>query len=517
MGDTVLQNKVNLFVMPGGRQAGRGTGLSALSIDRHSMTGKSDATIPGRGQDYGYDVNGRIRVKNTYQEAPGGLQTATIEFDKSVDIDYMERRRRDQKFFGIWEASAPCSRRDNPFGWLDGGRLDFHGKCTVSGFNGGDAPARDGTATPVVASADITWEYDITLRPLAVESVTPSVSTNTQAINAIFGLKEPVIEGCSPGYLGPDEHLFIGSDADTGVPAEAHFSRDGGGIWTAFTNQPFGNDENISDGAVAMLSGGLPRIIWGNGTGTAGLEIAWGDVELGNEAATTWNVVTIDATAADYVSVVEWLWYDALYVAGGTAGDDLWLSTDAGETFTQKIAGSGDSINAIAKGFGQDCADVYIAGANNLLRVDRGRSGTFTNLNGPTGGGTSYSLAVDNDGYLFLGNANALYVSIDGGQTADGWTLLKTFAANEVVREIWFPRGDSNHIYVLVDDTTPGSGRWYHSNDAGNAWRPVTALSNGGYNKGYQSSEDDNLYYAVGDASGGYGQIHRAVPASTGC
>jgi hypothetical protein len=481
------------------------------------MTGKSDATIPGRGQDYGYDVFGRIRVKNTFQEAPGGLQTATVEFDKTVDIDFMEKRRRDQKQFGIWESAAPCSRRDNPFGWLDGGRLDFHGKCTVSGFNGGDAPARDGTATPVVASADITWEYDIVLRPLAVESVTPSVSTNTMVINTIFGLKEPVVEGCSPGYLGPDEHLFIGSEADTGLPAEVHFSRDGGSIWTAFTNQPFGNDEHVADGAVAMLSGGLPRVIWGNGVGTAGLEIAWGDVELGNEAATTWTIVAINATASDYVTVIYWPWFDTLYVAGGTAGDDLYVSTDSGETFTQKVAGSGDQINAIAKGWGQDCADVYVAGANNLLLVDRGRSGTFTTLNGPTGGGDSYALAIDNDGYLYLANGQSLYVSIDGGQTADGWTLLKDFNTSKRVVDIFFPQGDSNHIYVVVDDTTPGSGQLYHSNDAGNAWRPVEALSNGGYNAGYQSTEDDNLYYMVGDISGGYGVVHRAVPASTGC
>jgi hypothetical protein len=112
MGEALLQNKVNLFIMRGGRQAGKGTGLSAMSVDKHSMTGKSDATIPGRGQDYGYDVHGRIRVKNTFQEAPGGLQTATVEFDKTVDIDFMERRRRDQNGWmpvaWISTASAAC-------------------------------------------------------------------------------------------------------------------------------------------------------------------------------------------------------------------------------------------------------------------------------------------------------------------------------------------------------------------------------------------------------------------------
>jgi hypothetical protein len=520
MGQTIFQNKVNLFVMKDGRQDGKGTGLSPLSIDKHSMTGKSDATIPGRGQDYGYDVYGRIRVKNTFQEPPGGLQTATIEFDKQVDIDFLEKRRKDQQRFGVWEMSSPCGRRDNPYAWLEGGRLDYHGQMSVNGFNGGDAPARDGTATTVVASTEVTWEYDLALRPLAMASVTPELATNDLPINALFGVKEPLVPGCAPGYIGPDKHLFIGSDADTSLPADAHFSRNGGGSWTVFTNQPFGNDEHIADGAVNMLGGSNPRVIWGNGVGTAGLEIAYGDVQLGNEAATVWTVVTIDATAADYVSRVAWLWYDGLYVAGGTAGDDIWISRDQGETWTLQFTGAGDQINAIAKGFGQDCEDVYAAGASNLLLVDRGRTGTFEALTGPSGGGDFHALAIDNLGNLYAANGTSLYVSTDKGATAGGWTLLKDFtsiAATALVIDIFMPEGDSDHLYVFTDDTAPGTGYLYHSNDAGNSWRPVTAATNTGYNRGYKSDEDDNLYLVAGDLVATYGAIHRATPTSIGC
>ena len=521
MGQTVFQNKVNLFVMRSGRQDGKGTGLSPLSVDSHSMTGKSDATIPGRGQDYGYDVFGRIRVKNTFQEAPGGLQTATIEFDKQVDIDFLEKRRKDQQRFGVWEMSSPCGRRDNPYAWLEGGRLDFHGQMTVNGFNGGDAPARDGTATTVVASAETTWEYDVALRPLSVASITPELATNDFPINALIGIKEPLVPGCAPGYIGPDEHLFIGGDADgVGGTADVHFSRNGGGAWTSFTNQPFGTDEDISDAAVNMLGGASPRIIWANGTGTTALEIAYGDVVFGNEAATTWTVVTIDATAGDFVNRVAWLYYDGLYVAGGTAGDDIWLSTDQGETWTLQFAGSGDQINAIAKGFGQDCEDVYAAGATNSLLVDRGRNGTFAALVGPTGGGDFHALAIDNVGNLYAANGSSLFVSTDKGATAGGWTLLKDFSsvtATTIVIDIFFPEGDSNHIYVFTDDTAPGTGFIYHSNDAGNSWRAVPSSPNTGYNRGYKSGEDDNLYLAAGDLQATFGVIHRATPSSVGC
>jgi len=517
MGESIKMNQVSLFIMKDGRVDGKGTGLSPLSIDQHSMTGKSDATIPGRGQDYGYDVYGRIRVKNTYQDPPGGLMTGTIEYDKRVDIDFMEEMRKTQSRFGIWEQSAPCGRRDNPFAWLDGGRLDFHGEASVTGYNGGDAPARDGTATPVVASADVTWEYDIVLRPLSVDSLTPEAASNQEIVNTIFGVKDPLVPGCHPGYRGPDKHLFIGSAAPTGAAADVHFSRDGGGTWTDFTNNPFGTAEDVVDGAALMLQGGEIRVIYGNGTGTAGLEIAYGDVEIGNEAATTWTVVTLDATAADYVGRVAWLWYDGLYVSGGTAADDLWVSTDLGVSFSQVVTGSGDAINAIAKGYGQDCEDVYIAGANNLIMVDRGRTGTFAALVGPSGGGDFSALAIDNLGNLYAGNGQSLYVSTNKGLNAGGWTLLKDFGSNAVVVDIFMPEGDSNHIYCVVDDTTPGTGSFQFSNDAGNAWRTVSTAANTGYNRGYKSDEDDNLYLAVGDLQATYGVVHRASPSSAGC
>ena len=517
MAEPILQNKVNLFIMPGGIELGKGTGLQPMSIDKHSMTGKANATIPGRGQDYGYDVYGRIRVKNTFQEAPGGLYTATIEFDKTVDIEFLEKREADQAEFGIWEQSSPCGRRDNPFAWIDGGRLDFHGKMTVSGFNGGDAPARDGTATPVVGSADVTWEYDIKLRPLSIDSVSPDIAENVTALNCIFGLKQPRVPGCAPGYQGPDRHLFAAGDADTGVPAEILFSEDGGSIWVPVTTPPFGNDEHISDGAVLMLAGSQARVIVGNGVGTAGLEIAYADVEFGNVAAASFNVVTLDATAADYVATIGWLWYNGLYIAGGTAGVDLWLSTDQGETASLVVVGSGDQINAIVKGHGQDCEDVYIAGATNLIMVDRGRSGTFAALVGPSGGGDFNSLAVDNEGNLFAGNGTSLFVSINKGLNAGGWTELKDFGTSKAVVDIFFPEGDSNHIYVVVDDATPGSGVVWHSNDHGNSFRALATVTNGGYNAGYKSEEDDNLYYMVGDVQSTLGVIHRATPTSIGC
>lgn len=519
MAGEIFQNKVSLFVMPNGKQDGRGTGLSVLSIDKHSMTGKTDATIPGRGQDYGYDQYGRIRVKNTFQEAPGGLLTASMEFDKRVEIDYMEKRRVDQAIFGIWEMASPCGRRDNPNAWLSGGRLDYHGKVTISGYSGGDAPARDGSATPVVASVDLTWEYDIVLRPLAGASVTPEIATNQEMVTSIFGLKEPLVPGCSPGYRGPDQHLFITSQADVAAAPEVHFSTNGGSTWTVITANPFSVAEHISDGAVAMVGGSTARVIIGNGVGTLGMEISYADVVFGNEAASTWTEVTVAAVPGDIVNRVAWLFYNAVYISAGTTADDIWVSTDQGATWTLQYTGAGDQINAFAKGYGQDCEDVYAVGETNLILVDRGRTGTWSALVGPAGGGDFTAIAIDNVGDIFAGNGDSLYVSTNKAASAAGWTLMKDFGLNHVVKDIFFPKGDSMHIYVVVDDTTPGLGEFWHSNDGGNNWTLVTEVAGGaGYNRGYKSDQDDNLYYAVGDVgTGTYGEIHRFTPSSSGC
>ncbi len=51
----ITQDKVVLMHQPLGKPGGAGTGLEPLSVDRHGFTGKTDNTIPGRGQTYGRD------------------------------------------------------------------------------------------------------------------------------------------------------------------------------------------------------------------------------------------------------------------------------------------------------------------------------------------------------------------------------------------------------------------------------------------------------------------------------
>lgn len=109
-------------------------------------------------------------------------------------------------------------------------------------------------------------------------------------------------------------------------------------------------------------------------------------------------------------------------------------------------------------------------------------------------------------------------MSDNEAKNTGGWTSLKDFGSNHVPVAIFLPAGDSNHIYVIVNDTTPGNGEIWHSNDGGNSWNQLTELTNLGYVAGYASQEDANFYIAVGDQNASSrGVVHKASPSQSGC
>ena len=65
----------------------------------------------------------------------------------------------------------------------------------------------------------------------------------------------------------------------------------------------------------------------------------------------------------------------------------------------------------------------------------------------------------------------------------------------------------SELLRVVVDDATPDNGEVWESEDGGNSWRPVTELTNQGYNAAYLFQDIDKMLI-VGDASGGTGVVH---------
>jgi hypothetical protein len=492
-----------------------------MSLDRHGFTGKTDNTIPGQGQIYGRDAFGRFRVKVIFKETPGGLNTGTIEYEKEQSIDFLEKRAKDESNFGVWEMYAPCARLDNPFGWLNGGRLDYRGNMFVTSQSDGDAPVREASGQPVVSNVPVSWEYNLAFLPLGITSITwNDLTENATQLNDIAVLIDPNPNNCVAGYRGPDEHIYIAQNGDTAIIANVIYSRDGGSVFSETSADPFIAAEDISQIVVRLLTDTF-RVIAARGTADAGnaAEIAYADVAFGDEGTTVWSLVDVGVTVDDVIIAMEWLFYNRIYVAQGQAGSEgeIWLSQDQGESWSQLYLGT-TAINGFIKGWGEDCKDVYAFGATNLILREVGLSGTFEALVGPSGGGAFTAAAVSNDGLLFAGNGQSLYVSNNLALNTGGWSVLKDFGASHVVREIFLPEGDSNHIFVVVDDTTPGDGEFWHSNDGGNSWNQVTELANTGYNAAYASFEDNNLFYIVGDENATpLGVIHKVSPSAVGC
>lgn len=517
----ITQDKVVLMIQPSGKPGGVGTGLEPMSIDKHGFTGKTDNTIPGRGQIYGRDSYGRFRVKLSFKETPGGLNVGTIEYEKEQSIDFLEKRAKDESVFGVWEMYAPCARLDNPFGWLNGGRLDYRGRMFVTNQSDGDAPVREASGQPVVTSVPVSWEYNLSLLPLAVTSILWDDGTdNIENLNDITSLQDPNPNDCIAGYRGPDQHIYVAADAESLTTANVIYSRDGGSSWAATSADPFAADEHISQIASRLITDTF-RVIVARGTLDAAnaAEIAYADVAFGDEGTTVWTVVDVGVTTSDVIITMEWIFYNGIYAAVGQGGSEgeIWFSSDQGASWSSLFTGT-TAINAFAKGFGDDCKDVYAVGATNLILREANQSGTFETLVGPSGGGAFTAIAVANDGLLFAGNGQSIYVSNNGALNTGGWTSLNDFGASHVVQEIFLPEGDSNHIYAIVDDTTPGAGEVWHSNDGGNSWNMLTELPNTGYNAAVNSNEDNNLFIIVGDANATpRGVTHKVSPTTVGC
>ena len=451
----ITQDKVVLMIQPSGKPGGVGTGLEPMSIDKHGFTGKTDNTIPGQGQIYGRDAFGRFRVKVTFKETPGGLNTGTIEYEKEQAIDFLEKKARDEEKFGVWEMYAPCARLDNPFGWLNGGRLDYRGSMFVTSLSDGDAPVREASGQPVVSSVPVSWEYNITLLPLAITSIIWDDPSNATALNDIAVLSDPNPNNCVAGYRGPDEHIYICSEAGTAADGQVIYSRDGGGTWAATSADPFtGGTDGLSQ-IVARLLTSTFRVVVARGTADAGnaAQVAYADVAFGDEGTTSWTQIDIGSTNSDVVLAMEWIFYNRIYASVGAVASEgeIWLSQDQGESWSQLYDGS-TGINGFVKGYGEDCKDVYAFGASNLILREVAQSGTFEALVGPSGGAAFTAMAVANDGLLFAGNGTSIYVSNNGALNTGGWSELKDFGTSHAVKEIFMPEGDSNHIYAIVDD-----------------------------------------------------------------
>lgn len=482
------QLKIALYVQPDGK----GTVMEPISITNHGMADKVHPG-PGRTPIFGRDEFGRYVVKTTTNDAPGGLNTSTIEEDDCGTLSYLSKKFKLQGCFPLQERWYKCGRIDGP-NW---DKLLHYGEIQLTQKTRGAGPTRDATDAVVFDTYELSWPYTVELVKHQLSALSISEDQNLNDIAVLSDL--PVgCDDCFPGYT-PDEIMYIAASARAASPAdkaELWYSITGGSSFLPVLADPFAAGEDILFVALMFLTDTTFRVIVVNGETTA--QVKYADITLGAEGVASWSgAVTVGAAA---VNAFEWLFYNRAYISN--AGD-IYISTDQGESFAAATFTGSNNINAFARNNAGD--RVWAVGAANTILLENNQSGTFEVKTGPLGGGVFYSVFEANDGRLYAGNGQSLYLSVNKAENAGGWTELKDFGTNKVVKVINCPGGtqalggDSQLIRVVVDDTAGGTGQVWESEDGGNSFRMVTTLTNTGYNAAVFSPNDDNLAFIVGD------------------
>lgn len=492
MAQFVTQDKVILYHQPDGANSP----MKPISIDKNGMADKVHPN-PGREVTWGTDVFGRFVPKLTFFSPPGGLNTSTIEEDDTGTFSYLKKMYDRLGCFPVQERWYRCGRKDGP-AWT---RIYHYGQITVTQKTLGAAPSREATGASVFNSFEVSWPYTIELYQHVLSALTIS---EDQAINDIAVLSDLVVgcQNCFPGYT-PDDIMYIAVDANSGSPgdfANVWYTVNGGGSWAITSTNPFAALEDVLFVAAYIDSDdGFTVAVVSSGTSGQFKKSAF---EFGDEGTSSWGAGVDIGSAA--VTAFGWLFYDRMYAA--SAGD-IFLSENQGDSFSQIYTGS-NQLNAFAKSPVDD--SVWAVGASNTILQERNQSDTFDVLTGPTGGGAFTAIAIGNDGRIYAGNGQSLYVNTNSAANAGGWTSLKDFGSNHVVKTINLAGGtksqggDSQLVRVVVDDTTPGAGEVWEAVD-GVTFLQVSELTNSGYNGSYWSTIDDNFAVIVGDG----GTIHK--------
>lgn len=495
----VTQDKVVLYYQPDGSN----TVAKPLSIDKNGMADKTKPN-PGREVVWGRDEFGRFTPKIVYTTPPGGINTSTVEEDDVGTWSFLQKQYDYQGCFPLQERWYKCGRLDGP-AWT---RVRHMGQMTITQQVDSAGPNRAATAEPLFSSFEVSWRYTVTLFQHALTALTISEDQN---INDIAGLGDLVVgcQNCFAGY-SPDQIFYLAVDHNAGSPgdfANVWYSTNGGGTWAITSTNPFTVSDDILFVLINFISETQFRVIVVADTTTA--QLKYGDFTLGAEGTSSWSAATTIGAAA--VSAIAWLFYNRIYAA---VDGDIYISDDQGATVGSAIYTGTAALNAFAKSPVDE--SVWAVGASNVILRELNQSDTFEAMVGPTGGGVFYSIAISNDGRIYAGNGQKLFVSTNGALNAGGWTELKDFGTSHVVKKINLAGGnkaqggDAQLLRVVVDDTTPGAGEVWESVDGGATWVQVTEVTNTGYNSAYFSGIDDNFALIVGDG----GIVHKLQPKS---
>jgi photosystem II stability/assembly factor-like uncharacterized protein len=245
--------------------------------------------------------------------------------------------------------------------------------------------------------------------------------------------------------------------AVSGVPAQPgvfYMAPNNGGVWKSTDyghtwNPIFDHEDTGSVGALAVAPSNPDVVYVGSGEGLRRPDLSTGDgMYVSTDAGKTWThgglrdgqqiqQIAVDPRDAKrlYVAVVG-------HPFGPNAERGLYRSTDGGATY-QKILGSGEDVGAVSVVIDPNHPDTVYADL-------------WASRNGP------WNLVQVYERY----DQSGLYKSTDGGAT---WTQLTHGLPSGVGRiGISVSAADSNRVYTVVEE--PDGCGIYRSDDAGASW-----------------------------------------------
>jgi photosystem II stability/assembly factor-like uncharacterized protein len=474
--------------------------LALFEVENTAMGDLAIAGLPTIAAQFVQNAEGVFYKLFENPEPPGDLS--------SVDLTYRVQLNRRHPLYNllvnqqaeiiIQRLFYSCPPVNNRVRWK---RLEHY---RVRATGGTKAATRD------LASSQGSMDNTISVSVLEdIEVYRGSLSRITiseaESILCIAGLSQN--NPCLAGYPGRDRILVIGAAANA-APANALYSVNGGGSFAAFGTDatPFGVNSNLTAVVMGFISETEFRVIWTR-AGDAGTkaQIAYQDFSIAAQTLTaaSWTAVTIAASAnADDGEALFWPQdLGRLYIA---AEGDIYVNEDNGETDpgAKQYTGS----NAFAQ-FARRNDDIWVVGASNTILVERSSlRDTFAARTGPSGGGAFTAITFAADGKLFAGNGTSLMVSTDEAGSTAAWRTLKDFGSARVVKSIFCKNGSSELLRVTVDNTTPGAGEIWETEDGGQTWRQISASGNDGYNAVYQPADIDQQI-TVGDDVGSLGYV----------
>ena len=506
--EVVTQTQVAIYVQPDGP-------FSPMVVYEEGQTGIGDITRPGPGArtlNFRADVFGNPVALNATRAAPG-QPAFNVESYLGAVRDLMEKNMEQGDCYAIQVRVHECESVDHPAGW----KKVYHFGDTITGDQTVSAPNAipfsDGNVQTTNPQQPI---YEFMIVRQSVSALT------TSEINAITGVdfinKLKGCKGCPEAYAGPDQIGYFTCEAVGAGTANVLYTKDGGGTIATTSADPAAADEHIAFPQVFSLNPTQWRLIVGRTVTDAGnaAEYYYASPTKGIEETTVWTAVEAGSTNGDVITAIKRILFSRIYIGFGAG--KVALSTDQGESnsliFTES---GGNPINAFA--VNPRNGNVYAVGDGGAIAVEKGFSGTFEELVGPTGVPDLRTISIANDSTLWVGGDTVLYRSTTPFPTSvNHWVSEKDFGTNNNVLSVDVKGGsralggDPQILHVMTSQAAT-LGQIHITLDGASFVEGLTVLTNTGYNAVYWSPVDLNKAFIVGNASATpLGTIHKLSP-----